>query len=406
MNLGRRSLSQESDQAIGFGFPQPPQQPSYYFSISGVDFVSISDEEGNTNATIDDVFTENVANVTYDGMGENSIRISTPTTHTYTLTFHPGTSPLAVEILKGINNTSPTVAIRYQDLTLPSGVLAKVSLGPNGVDNLSYDSDGDGTFDTIVTPTASVIGSAATDVTAPRVTVTSAPQQVKVLVTIAAQDSESGVRAIYYSLDGSSYQPYTEPVLVNPAETSILYAFADDNTANRSATVAYSVPAVTLSAVGPAQVWIGLKNSDDVGTKFDLLAEIFKNGLLVGSGQVNDVVGGSSGFNNAKLDSINLALSEMPTFVPGDTLSIRLSVRIAASSGHRSGTARLWFNDASANSRFTANLGGMTNTFYLQSSSVLGTNVGPGPKNTIDVFVDRAVAGNPFKAFDAWTKTF
>ena len=112
-----------------------------------------------------------------------------------------------------------------------------------------------------------------------------------------------------------------------------------------------------MTAVGPANVWIGLKNSDDVGTRFDLLAEVLKNGTVIGSGQVNSVSGGSSGFNNAILDIINMTLPNAVAFNPGDTLSFRLSVRVAAT-GHRSGTARLWFNDGAANSRFNAIIDG------------------------------------------------
>jgi hypothetical protein len=36
-------------------------------------------------------------------------------------------------------------------------------------------------------------------------------------------------------------------------------------------TKAFTSVASTLDSVGPAQLWIGLKNSDDVGTNFDLL---------------------------------------------------------------------------------------------------------------------------------------
>jgi hypothetical protein len=161
-----------------------------------------------------------------------------------------------------------------------------------------------------------------------------------------------------------------------------------------------------LTSLGPAQMWVGLKNSDDVGTKFDLLAEVFKNGALIGSGQLNDVAGGSSGFNNAKLDVINLALPASVAFQTGDALKIKLSVRIAASSGHRSGTARLWFNDTAANSRFTATVGGVVRTYFLRSSFGLATSAGSGPKTTVDVTVDRAVGGNPFKPFGAWTVAF
>jgi hypothetical protein len=42
---------------------------------------------------------------------------------------------------------------------------------------------------------------------------------------------------------------------------------------------------------------VGLKNSDDVGIRFDLRAEVYRNGTqLAGSGEVASVPGGSSGF--------------------------------------------------------------------------------------------------------------
>ena len=44
-----------------------------------------------------------------------------------------------------------------------------------------------------------------------------------------------------------------------------------------------------LSALGPVKIWVGLKNSDDVGIKFDLKAEVYLNGALIGSGQQNSV---------------------------------------------------------------------------------------------------------------------
>ena len=161
-----------------------------------------------------------------------------------------------------------------------------------------------------------------------------------------------------------------------------------------------------LSALGPANVWIGLKNSDDVGTKFDLRAEVYKNGSLVGSGQLSGVSGGSSGFNNAVLRTIDVALSSPVSVTPGDTLSLRLSVRIAVGvTGHRSGTARLWFNDAAANSRFSATIGDTAGDHFLLDGLALGAAPGAGPKKTIDVFVDRAVGGNPFKPFGTWSKT-
>ncbi|MCI0391248.1 MAG: FG-GAP repeat protein [Acidobacteria bacterium] len=170
-----------------------------------------------------------------------------------------------------------------------------------------------------------------------------------------------------------------------------------------------------LTALSPAKVWVGLKNnknsdggknSDNVETKFDLLAEVFKNETLIGSGQLDGVSSGSNGFNKAVLNTINLGLPAPVNVCPGDILKIKLSVRIAANSGHLSGTARLWFNDAAANSRFDATIGGVTNDHFLLDGFTLSTVAGVGPKMTIDVLVNRAVDGNPFKPFGTWSKTF
>ena len=173
------------------------------------------------------------------------------------------------------------------------------------------------------------------------------------------------------------------------------------------ATLTIAQSCTQLTALGPAQVWLGLKNSDDVGTRFDLRAEVLRNGMVIGSGQLDSVPGGSSGFNNAVLRTINPALFTPINVCPGDTLSLKLSVRIAANvAGHRSGTARLWFNDSAANSQFSTTIGGAISSNFLLDGFGLGSVAGSGPKKTIDVFVDRAVGGNPFKPFGVWSKTF
>ncbi|MGH9967435.1 MAG: DNA/RNA non-specific endonuclease [Pyrinomonadaceae bacterium] len=196
------------------------------------------------------------------------------------------------------------------------------------------------------------------------------------------------------------------PVLNFAGTDSFSYRAFDGADYSNVATVTITVNCAQLTSLGPASVWIGLKNSDDLGTKFDLLAEVLKNGTVVGSGQLNDVPGGGSGFNNAVQRTINQTLSSSQSLCPGDILSIRLSVRVAASSGHSSGTARLWYNDAAANSRFAATIGGVTSSNFLRSSFALAASAGPGPKATIDVAVNRNVDGNPFKPFGTWSISY
>jgi hypothetical protein len=159
-----------------------------------------------------------------------------------------------------------------------------------------------------------------------------------------------------------------------------------------------------LSSLGPANVWVGLKNSDDVGIRFDVRAEVYRNGTqLVGSGEVASVAGGSSGFNNAKLDAIALTPLAGTTFASGETLSIKLLVRNACTgSGKNSGTARLWFNDSAANSRFEATIGS-PHTYSLGDGFALTSAAGPGPKKTIDVAAGAKCSA--FKPFGTWSVT-
>jgi N-acetylneuraminic acid mutarotase len=217
------------------------------------------------------------------------------------------------------------------------------------------------------------------------------------------------------SIDNGSYDPdsgdtitlsQSPPGPYSPGNTSVTLTVTDNHGASGQCTATVTVIPPQLTAPSPATVWLGLKNSDDVGTKFDLLAELFKNGTPVGSGQLDSVPGGGSGFNNAVLRTINVALYAPVDICQGDTLSFRVSARIASTSGHRAGTARLWFNDPVADSHFDATIGGVTQSYYLGGGSLLSLSPGPGPKNTIDVFVDRAVGGNPFKPFGTWSITF
>jgi len=178
----------------------------------------------------------------------------------------------------------------------------------------------------------------------------------------------------------------------------------------------------TPSVLHLANIWVGFKSgggddgvtvtddsidgaSDDGSTQFDLRAEVFKNGVLVGSGQLNNVSGGGLGLNNAILRSIGLAFSSSNiTLVSSDKLSIRLSVRISgddegADRPGRKARARLWFNNSRVNSRFDATVNGVNSTFYLRDDFLLATSLGVPPKN-----IDVSPTGT-FQPFGTWTFT-
>lgn len=155
------------------------------------------------------------------------------------------------------------------------------------------------------------------------------------------------------------------------------------------------------------QVWVGLKNSDDVGTYFDLKVEVLRNETLLTEAVLSGVNGGSSGFQNAILRSLTSVLEGSPTFGPGDRLEVRVLARIAEGvPGHSSGTARLWYDDAAANSNYRLVINGSARTFYLRNGGVLSETIGSGPKQKADVTVRKNQNGNAFKPFGTWSMTF
>ena len=157
-----------------------------------------------------------------------------------------------------------------------------------------------------------------------------------------------------------------------------------------------------LTLLDPINVWVGLKNSDSVGIKFDLMAEIYKDAQLIGSGELDQVAGGSSGFNNARLNTIPLTLNQSVEMPAGTSLGVKVYVRNTCyGNTHNSGFARLWYNDSAANSGFGTTIDGNASSHYLVNDFGLSPLVGVGPKLKIDV-----QSGSPcseWKQFGTWT---
>jgi hypothetical protein len=212
---------------------ETPSQPAHYIRIFGVTSVLVEDSFGNSNAPVDEIFIGRIPGVTYQALGDKAFLVITPSDQTYTLTLDVGTEPIAIELIKG-TSTETTQAIRYQDLQLPAGVKAKFQITPQDLSMLHYDGDGDGTFETPVMPTVSITGVAAEDTAPPVLSASQSVEGSSVVVTLAASDLGSGVKAIYYSTDGTNYRTYEEPIILSLSQKLLLYYFADDNLANRS----------------------------------------------------------------------------------------------------------------------------------------------------------------------------
>jgi FG-GAP repeat len=178
----------------------------------------------------------------------------------------------------------------------------------------------------------------------------------------------------------------------------------------------YEPASTLLSALSPAKVWVGLKNSDDVGLRLDLLAEVFIDATKVGQGGLDNVGGGGSGFGNALLNTIPLSLTAGPVSAPsGAQLSIKVSARRTCfGAGHNSGTARLWYDGQpvdsgagrDAGTRFDATIGGTTSDEFLRSGAALSTAAGSS-RTSADALVNSSAPcpARPFTSFGTWSST-
>ena len=85
----------------------------------------------------------------------------------------------------------------------------------------------------------------------------------------------------------------------------------------------------TLTDLDDTRVWVGLKNSDDQGTRFDVRVELLENGTEVASGLTRCVTGVTRNPNQAK--EVIVAWDGSfggVTLDPGDVLALRVSTRI------------------------------------------------------------------------------
>jgi hypothetical protein len=119
----------------------------------------------------------------------------------------------------------------------------------------------------------------------------------------------------------------------------------------------------TLNDLEDGQVWLGLKNSDDIGTRFDIRVEVHKNGSsLVGSGETHCIQGLTR--NPARAQGFLIAFTPpAPTLFNGttDVLSLTVAARIgtdgagAFCGGHGSAVGvRLYFDAANRQAQFSA----------------------------------------------------
>lgn len=243
--------------------------------------IVVRDAFGNSTPPISPAIDRAVPGVDILTLGERVESVTLPATQAYTLTFATGTGlGIGIELRTGTGSTI-THTIHYKDLALPPQAKAQLVFSPQGIDLLRYDADGDGVFESSITPTVDVSGPQANDQEPPTIEMMQTTQGNHRLLTLTAQDAESGVQALYYSLDGTQFQVYTSPLLLDPAQTPDVYAFADDVVGNRSSEVRYALDtlqvtgspasgAVTVTAPGRFQLVFDAAHKWQAGTWYDL----------------------------------------------------------------------------------------------------------------------------------------
>ena len=170
-----------------------------------------------------------------------------------------------------------------------------------------------------------------------------------------------------------------------------------------------------LTFLDPAIFWVGLKNSDDQGTRFDLRTELYINGLLVSEGITRCITGVTRNPSNAKEVAVPFSAITNGAFVPGDRLSLKVLTRIGTNPddskcpGHNNAVGlRLYYDAVSRASRFGAQIAPNPpppTNFFLHVNAFLVLD-DSAPTASTAQFKDSAsvnfAGGNPWKEIGTW----
>lgn len=149
-------------------------------------------------------------------------------------------------------------------------------------------------------------------------------------------------------------------------------------------------------------LWLGVKKASSQGIAVDLLAELYYNGELVGTGLDDSApTGGAKKFKKAFIVGPSIDLNKPVSLCRGDRLELRLFARNASRGSARpSGIVRLWLNDSAANSRLDSRQSSLFTNYYFTSGARLSNS--PGQERTF-IDLEAGAPGSPFKLFGTWS---
>ena len=177
------------------------------------------------------------------------------------------------------------------------------------------------------------------------------------------------------------------------------------------------VPPSTL-ALGPATLWIGLKNSDDQGTQFDLRTEVYVGTTLVSAGETRCITNVTRNASLAK--EVGVPFGPVGPSGSG-AVSLRVLTRIGTNpdgtkcsgpggSHNNAQGLRLYYDATSRPSRFGAQIppASSVTSLFLHSTGASFFLDGTAPAGSTAKYLDSAGldcnGGNPWKPIGTWTR--
>ncbi len=182
-----------------------------------------------------------------------------------------------------------------------------------------------------------------------------------------------------------------------------------------------------IAALGPVGAWVGLKNSDDQGTQFDVRAEVYLKSVLVATGQTLCVTGITRNAANAMNVAVPIGPVTPTSFNSGDALTVRTLTRIGTNpngskcAGHSSAVGlRLYYDAKSRASQMGDTITGLPGDLFLHSNgnactTAASTGVtsrfldGSTPSASAAKCLDSGsvqfAGGNPWSAIGSWNLT-
>jgi len=173
---------------------------------------------------------------------------------------------------------------------------------------------------------------------------------------------------------------------------------------------------VSVHDTSPAKLWVGLKNSDDQGTRFDVRAALYVNDILVAEGETLCVTGITRNPSNAKEVTVPFGPFSSNELVSGDEISLKVFTRIGTNPdglkcpGHSNAVGlRLYYDSPTRPSRFGTEISpGAMNDYFLHSVNGTYYLDDMSPTGTVSYKDSTSVNynnGNPWKEIGTWSMT-